>query len=293
GKPGVANADVLQGKEMSYLNYLDADAAWQCVLEFEDPTVVFLKHASPCGVASNENILNAFRRGYDSDPRSAFGVIIALNRKCPGSVVQEIIDRNIFTEILMAPGFTPDALELLKTKSTIRVLRVAEGRGFASAGGEASGGNGDVEYRSITGGVIVHSRDTKVLKDTDLKVVTKVKPTASQIEDLLFAWKVVKHVKSNAIVFAKDGVTVGIGPGQTSRVDATEIASRKAGAKAKGAVMASDAFFPFPDSVEEAAKHGIAAIIQPGGSIRDQEVFAKADELGIAMVLTGIRAFRH
>jgi phosphoribosylaminoimidazolecarboxamide formyltransferase/IMP cyclohydrolase len=286
GKPGVANADVLQGKEMSYLNYLDADAAWQCVLEFEDPTVVFLKHASPCGVASNENILHAFRRGYDSDPRSAFGVIIALNRECPGSVVQEIIDRNIFTEILLAPSFTQEAIRLLREKPNIRVLKVS---GTLEKVPDAF----FPELRSISGGVLVQSWDRSSVGRNNLKIVTKVKPSEDQLQDLLFAWKVVKHVKSNAIVFAKDGVTVGIGPGQTSRVDATEIASRKAGAKAKGAVMASDAFFPFPDSVEEAAKHGITAIIQPGGSIRDQEVFAKADGLGIAMVLTGIRAFRH
>lgn len=299
---GVANAEVLQGKEMSYLNYLDADAAWQCVLEFEAPTVVFLKHASPCGVASNSDILTAFRRGYDSDPRSAFGVIIALNRECPAEIVQEILDRKIFTEILLAPSFTAEALVLLRQKENIRVLSIRhaepacpseapEERRRVEASREVS--QDDIEYRSITGGVIVHSRDTKVLTKADLKVVTKKQPSSSQIEDLLFAWKVVKHVKSNAIVFAKDGVTVGIGPGQTSRVDATEIASRKAGTQAKGAVMASDAFFPFPDSIEEAAKHGIAAIIQPGGSIRDQEVFAKADELGVAMVVTGIRAFRH
>jgi phosphoribosylaminoimidazolecarboxamide formyltransferase/IMP cyclohydrolase len=283
---GVACAQVLQGKEMSYLNYLDADAAWQCVMEFGEPTAVFLKHASPCGVASNTSILEAFRRGYDSDPRSAFGVIIALNRECPASIAEEIIQRRIFTELLLAPGFTKDALNLLKKKPNIRVLMV-------SGTLEKVPDTFFPEYRSISGGILLQSSDRKTLVKGDLKVVTKVKPTKEQITDLLFAAKVVKHVKSNAVVFAKDQVTVGIGPGQTSRVDATEIAARKAGAKAKGAVMASDAFFPFPDSVEEAAAHGIAAIVQPGGSIRDSEMTKKADEIGIAMVFTGVRAFKH
>lgn len=280
--PGVAGATVSQGKEMSYLNYLDADAAWQCVLEFDEPTAVFLKHASPCGVASNSNILEAFRRGYDSDPRSAFGVIIALNRECAAEIVQEIVGRNIFVELLLAPSFMGEAVELLKQKPNIRVLKIADGAVLEMP-----------EYRSISGGVLVQSPDRKVLTERDLTVVTKKKPSKEQMADLLFAFKVVKHVKSNAIVLAKDRVTVGIGPGQTSRVDAVEIAVRKAGSKAKGSLMASDAFFPFPDAVEEAAKHGINAIIQPGGSIRDSEVIAKADEMGIAMVTTGVRAFRH
>lgn len=294
-KAGIANAEVLQGKEMSYLNYLDADAAWQCVLEFEEPTVVFLKHASPCGVASNSNILDAFRRGYDSDPRSAFGVVIALNRECPVEVIREILERKIFVELLLAPSFSEEALQRLREKPAIRVLKVSDGEVLEFP-----------EIRSISGGVLLQEPDRKVLTDRDLKVVTKKKPSQEQMADLLFAARVVKHVKSNAIVLAHDRVTVGIGPGQTSRVDAVEIAVRKAGSKAKGStpkqtpaaslqgtVMASDAFFPFPDSVEEAAQHGIAAIIQPGGSIRDAEVIAKADTLGIAMVVTGVRAFRH
>jgi len=282
-----------------------------------EPTAVFLKHASPCGVASNGDILEAFRRGYDSDPRSAFGVVIALNRECTKEIVQEIIDRKIFTELLLATGFTKEALKLLKSKPQIRVLAVRdttlrdaqphpvrlpeEAKGRLEGCGWAP--QGDVEYRSISGGVLVQSPDRKVLLEKDLKVVTKKKPTTGQIKDLLFAAKVVKHVKSNAIVLARDRVTVGIGPGQTSRVDATEIAVRKAlkgtapkqmpSASLQGTVMASDAFFPFPDALEVTAKAGVTAVIQPGGSIRDADVISTADRLGIAMTFTGVRAFKH
>ena len=247
-----------------------------------DPTAVFLKHASPCGVASNSDILQAFRRGYDSDPRSAFGVIIALNRPCEASIVQEILDRKIFVEILAAPDFDAKACALLRERPNLRVLKL---QGNADAGLP--------EYRTISGGMLVQSPDTKVVTESDVKVVTRVKPSKQQVRDLLFAATVVKHVKSNAIVIAKDQVTVGIGPGQTSRVDAVEIAVRKAGTKAKGAMMASDAFLPFPDALEVAAKARVSAVIQPGGSIRDQEVIAAADRLGVVMAFTGVRAFRH
>lgn len=272
------------GKPMSYLNLLDADGAWNLVKEFAEPTAACIKHANPSGVASNGNITDAFQRSYDTDKLSAFGVIVALNEKCPAEVIQKIIDQKIFAEVIIAPGFDPKALEILKQKPKIRAIEMAKGQGPRA---------NNILYRSILGGMLLQNPDANVVTEKDLKCVTDKKPTKDQIRDLLFAWKVVKHAKSNAIVLAKDQVTVGIGCGQTSRVDSTWIAAKRAGGRAKGTAMASDAFFPFPDSVEEAAKHGIAAIIQPGGSLRDAEVFAKANELGIAMVTTGVRVFRH
>ncbi len=272
----------LQGKETSYLNILDADGAWAAVNDFEDPTAVFVKHANPSGIASRKTIDEAFQAAYDADRLSAFGVIIALNRECTGVIAQKIIDQKMFVEVIIAQSYEPKALEILSQKPNIRVIEQP-----------LTPPKEQTTYRSVLGGMLLQNADTKTVTKEDLTVVTKKKPTPRQIEDLLFAWKSVKNTKSNAIVFVKDLTTVGIGAGQTSRVDATWIAAKRAGDRAKDAVMASDAFFPFPDSVEEAAKHGIAAIIQPGGSIRDAEVFAKADELGIAMVTTGTRAFRH
>jgi phosphoribosylaminoimidazolecarboxamide formyltransferase/IMP cyclohydrolase len=269
-------------KQMSYLNILDADGAMNLVCEFSEPAAACIKHANPSGVATHDNIAEAFQRSYDADRLSAFGVIIALNHECPKEVVEKILEQKIFAEVLIAPSFTADALELLKKKPKIRVLQC-----------ECPQNNGQVTYRSMLGGMLVQDADTKVVTREDLTCVTEVKPTEEQIQDLLFAWKVVKHAKSNAIVFAKDNVTTGIGCGQTSRVDSTVIAAGRAADKAKGSVMASDAFFPFPDSVEEAARNGIAAIIQPGGSIRDEEVIEKANALCIPMVTTGIRGFRH
>jgi phosphoribosylaminoimidazolecarboxamide formyltransferase/IMP cyclohydrolase len=271
-----------QGKELSYLNILDADAAWEAVCAFGDPTAVFVKHANPSGIACRNSIDDAFQAAYDADRLSAFGVIIAINRPCSATIAQKIIDQKMFVEVIVAPEYEPSALELLKQKPNIRVIEQV-----------MSGHRSAISYRSVLGGMLVQDVDTRVVKDVDLKVASKKQPTADQVADLLFAWNSVKYCKSNAIVFAKDLTTVGLGTGQTSRVDATWIAAKRAGEKSKGAVMASDAFFPFPDSVEEAARHGIAAIIQPGGSVRDAEVFAKADELGIVMVLTGVRAFRH
>ncbi len=270
-----------QGKALSYLNILDADAAWTAVTEFAEPTAVFVKHANPSGIASHERIEEAFQRAYDTDRLSAFGVIIALNRDCTADIAQRVLDQKIFVEVIVTPGYEPKALEILKQKPNIRVIT------------QTRNGTAKIQYRSVKGGMLVQNLDDRVVTENDLKVVSKKQPTPEQIKDLLFAWSAVKFCKSNAIAFAKDRVTVGLGTGQTSRVDSTWIASKRAGDRAKGAVMASDAFFPFPDSVEEAAKHGIAAIIQPGGSIRDAEVFAKADELGLVMVTTGVRAFRH
>ena len=273
---------IQEEKQMSYLNILDADGAWSLVNEFEEPTAACIKHANPSGVASDENITDAFQKSYDADRLSAFGVIIALNRPCTKAIIEKIIDQKIFTEVIIAPGYDDDALELLKSKPKIRALEV-----------DPSADKSPGVVRTALGGVLVQSEDTKVLTKDDLTCVTEVQPSEQQIADVLFAWKVVKHSKSNAIVFAKDLVTVGIGCGQTSRVDSTIIAARRAGERATGAVMASDAFFPFPDSVEEAAKNGISAIIQPGGSVKDSEVIAKANELKIPMVTTGVRAFRH
>ncbi len=273
---------IQEEKQMSYLNILDADGAWNLVCEYTDPTAACIKHANPSGVASHEDISKAFQRCYDADRLSAFGVIVALNRPCPAEVIQKIIDQKIFAEVIIAPGYEDDALKLLKKRPKLRAIEM-----------QCSAEQRRLTARSMLGGMLVQDMDTKVVTKDDLTVVTDSKPSEQQIADLLFAWGVVKHAKSNAIVFAKDLVTTGIGCGQTSRVDSTIIAARRAGGRAKGSVMASDAFFPFPDSVEEAAKNGITAIIQPGGSIRDDEVIAKANELGIAMVTTGIRAFRH
>lgn len=271
-----------QGKEMSYLNILDADGAWNLVCEFSEPTAACIKHANPSGVASDENIETAFQKSYDADRLSAFGVIIALNKKCTQGIVEKIFEQKIFTEVLIAPSYEDEALELLKSKPKLRVIEF-----------KCAQDKDRPMYRSMLGGVLVQNIDSKIITEKDLTCVTKIKPSDSQIRDLLFAWHVVKHAKSNAIVFAKDLATVGIGCGQTSRVDSTVIAARRAGERAKDAAMASDAFFPFADSIEEAARNGIGAIIQPGGSIRDKEVIAKADELNIPMVTTGIRGFRH
>lgn len=288
-----------QGKEMSYLNILDADAAWMMVQEFSQPTAVFVKHANPSGIASHADIAEAFQCAYDTDRISAFGVIIALNRPCSEIIAKKIVDQKIFTEVIVAPAYEPGALEVLKQKPNIRVIEKAmSGQRVAdsietNAIRYALPASRSINYRSVESGMLVQSADTKEVTAADLTCVTDKKPTDAQIADLLFAWKAVKVAKSNAIVLAKDQITVGIGCGQTSRVDSTWIALKRAGDRAKGSVLASDAFFPFADSIEEAAKHGIAAVIQPGGSVRDAEVFKRANELGIAMVLTGVRAFRH
>lgn len=272
----------LQGKELSYLNLLDGDGAWRMVCEFPEPTVVMVKHANPSGIATSETIEDAFQKAYDTDRLSAFGVIIALNRSCTGGVAKKIIEQKIFVEVILAPDFDTDALALLKDKPNIRLLAM-DGARFSE----------NVVYRSAFGGMLAQNDDVREIREAELTCVTEKKPSKEQIRDLLFAWKVVKHAKSNAIVLAKHATTVGIGCGQTSRVDSTWIALKRAGDNAKGSVLASDAFFPFPDSIEEAAKHGISAVIQPGGSVKDAEVFKRANELGLVMVLTGVRAFRH
>ena len=274
-------AEKLQGKDLSYNNIMDADGALSLVREFSEPTVAFVKHANPCGIATGDTINEAFVNGYEGDPKSAFGGIIAFNRKCTKDIAESIITK--FFEVIIAPDFDSDALEVFKSKPKMRVLKVGEIRPEPDAR----------TYRKVSGGLLIQDLDTKKISAKDLKVVTKRQPTDQELKDLLFGWHVVKHVKSNAIVLAKNGMTVGIGAGQMSRIDAVEIAINKAMQREDGSVMASDAFFPFPDGVETAAKHQITAIIQPGGSIRDEEVIKAANDSGIAMVFTGARAFLH
>jgi len=279
----LVNAKLHQGKAMSFLNYYDADAALEMVRRFPKATATCVKHANPCGIASAETIEEAFLKSYEADSRSAFGVIIALNKTCSAQIVELILDRKIFVEVLIAPNYELSALELLKQKPNIRVLEIGD---YAEL-------QDSFDIKKINGGVLLQDINSKMIILDDLTFVTSIKPTEQQLIDLLFAANTVKYVKSNAIVLVKNEVTVGIGAGQMSRVDSTEIAVRKSGEKAQGSVLASDAFFPFADSIEEAHKYGISAIIQPGGSIRDDEVIAKANELNMPMVMTGVRMFKH
>jgi phosphoribosylaminoimidazolecarboxamide formyltransferase/IMP cyclohydrolase len=277
---GLANAELLAGKEMSFNNYVDADAAWQLVSDFDDLACAIVKHTNPAGVAVSGSPEEAYRRALATDPTSAFGGIVAFNRTLDEAAARAIIE--IFTEVLIAPEYEPAALEILKTKKNLRVLKVAVPKQMPA-----------LEYKQISGGMLVQTRDTHQLKREDLKVVTKRAPTEDEIRDLLFAWIVCKHTKSNAIVYARDEQTVGVGAGQMSRVDSVKIGAMRAQLPVKGSVVASDAFFPFRDGIDEAAKHGITAVIQPGGSMRDAEVIAACDEKDIAMVFTGIRHFKH
>jgi phosphoribosylaminoimidazolecarboxamide formyltransferase/IMP cyclohydrolase len=280
----VATATFLQGKELSYNNLADADAALECVKAFDAPACVIVKHANPCGVAVAADAWTAYDRAYAVDPTSAFGGIIAFNRPLDAKTAAEILKRQ-FVEVVIAPAIDADALPHFAKKANVRVLACGELR-------PASG----MEYKRIAGGLLVQDADTDALGADDLKVVTRLAPTPAQMQDLLFAWKVAMYVKSNAIVYAKGLQTVGIGAGQMSRVVSAKIASLKAeeaGLVVRGAVMASDAFFPFRDGIDAAAAAGIAAVVQPGGSMRDAEVVAAADEHGMAMVFTGRRHFRH
>jgi len=279
----LANYTQLQGKELSYNNIADADAAWECVKVFDAPACVIIKHANPCGVAIADSSAAAYRRAFATDTTSAFGGIIAFNREVDGETAKAVIEQ--FVEVIIAPGYTTEARSLFQAKANVRLLVVP----LAASGNEW-------DYKRIGGGLLVQLSDTKNLSAADLKVVTKVQPTPTQMNDLLFAFRVAKFVKSNAIVFCGDGRTLGIGAGQMSRVDSTRIASIKAqhaGLSLKGSVAASDAFFPFRDGLDVIAEAGATAVIQPGGSMRDEEVIAAADEHGIAMVLTGVRHFRH
>jgi phosphoribosylaminoimidazolecarboxamide formyltransferase/IMP cyclohydrolase len=273
----------LQGKELSYNNIADADAAWECVKTFDRPACVIIKHANPCGVAVADGPLEAYRRAFKTDPTSAFGGIIAFNREIDGETAAAVSQQ--FVEVLIAPGVNPEARKVLAGKTNVRVLEVAI----------APGANA-LDSKRVGGGLLVQGPDALNVQAADLRVVTRKQPDAAQLADLLFAWRVAKYVKSNAIVFCKDGMTLGVGAGQMSRVDSARIASIKAenaGLSLKGSVVASDAFFPFRDGVDVVARAGAAAIVQPGGSVRDEEVIAAADENGIAMAFTGARHFRH
>jgi phosphoribosylaminoimidazolecarboxamide formyltransferase/IMP cyclohydrolase len=294
-RPGVATARQLQGKELSYNNINDTDAAFELVSEFrpeDGPAVAIIKHANPCGVARGATLAEAYGRAFDCDRTSAFGGIIALNGALDVATAEEI--SKIFTEVIIAPGADDAAVELLAKKKNLRLL-LTDGLADPAAPG--------VAWRQVSGGLLVQDRDSGRITAEDLKVVTRRAPSDQELKDLLFAWTVAKHVKSNAIVYVKDGATVGVGAGQMSRVDSSTIAALKARrmaeevglseTPAKGSVVASDAFFPFADGLLAAAEAGATAVIQPGGSMRDDEVIAAADEAGLAMVLTGMRHFRH
>jgi phosphoribosylaminoimidazolecarboxamide formyltransferase/IMP cyclohydrolase len=281
----IGAAKQLQGRTLSYNNIADGDTAFECVRQFAEPACVIVKHANPCGVAVASDALAAYDSAYKTDPTSAFGGIIAFNRPLTASIAKAILDRQ-FVELIIAAQVDDEALELCKRKENVRVL-VTDG---------LAPSNGRYEYRSVDGGLLVQTRDLGMVTKTDLKVVTKRQPTPAELDDLLFAWQVCKYVKSNAIVYVKERMTIGVGAGQMSRVVSTRIAAMKAqdaGLTVGGAVMASDAFFPFRDGLDVAAEFGIKAVIQPGGSMRDSEVIAAADEHGMAMVLTGMRHFRH
>ena len=283
---GIAAARQLQGKELSYNNIADADTALECVRQFVDPACVIVKHANPCGVALAASIESAYRQAYRTDPTSAFGGIIAFNRPLDEPTARAILDQQ-FVEVIVAPSASEAALAATAAKANVRVLVTGE---LAGAAGPA------IEYKSVAGGLLAQERDTGEIGAADLKVVTRRAPDARELEDLLFAWRVCKYVKSNAIIYARDRLTLGIGAGQMSRVVSSRIAAMKAadaGLTVKGAAMASDAFFPFRDGLDVAAEYGIGAVIQPGGSLRDDEVVAAADEHGMAMVFTGMRHFRH
>ena len=291
-RPGVATAEQIQGKELSYNNLNDTDAAFELVSEFEQPACAIIKHANPCGVALGDNLSDAYSKALTCDPISAFGGIIALNDTLTGETAEKIAD--LFAEVVIAPDADKKAREIMAAKKNLRVLLTGE-MADPAAPGRA--------IKTIAGGFLAMSRDDGRIREADLKVVTKQKPSAQQVADLLFAFTVCKHVKSNAIIYVKDGVTVGMGAGQMSRVDSSRIAALKskeaaeaAGEKSlrtEGSVVASDAFFPFADGLLAAVEAGATAVIQPGGSIRDDEVIKAADEAGIAMVFTGMRHFRH
>jgi phosphoribosylaminoimidazolecarboxamide formyltransferase/IMP cyclohydrolase len=281
----LATAEQLQGKALSYNNIADSDAALECVKQFAAPACVIVKHANPCGVAVAGNIHEAYEKAFKTDPTSAFGGIIAFNQPLDATTAKAIIDRQ-FVEVIVAPAIDDEAATVLSNKKNVRVLKTGDWADSAPG----------FDFKKVSGGLLVQGSDMGKIGESDLKVVTKLAPTPQQIEDMLFAWTVVKYVKSNAIIFCKDNMTIGVGAGQMSRVYSTKIAAIKAAdenLEVKGSVMASDAFFPFRDGIDAAAETGIAAIIQPGGSMRDDEVIEAANEHGLAMVFTGMRHFRH
>jgi len=282
-EPCIVNAVKLQGKELSYNNILDSDCAIECIKEFSDPTCVIIKHATPCGIASANNLLQAWKDAYATDTYSPFGGIVAFNREVDKDVAEEL--SNLFLEVIIAPGFNKEAVNIFSKKKNLRLLELKDLDKKIDRKG--------IVFRSVVGGFLCQERDVKLTPRKDWKIVTKKKPTEEDIRSMEFAVKCVKHIKSNSVVFVKDTRTVGIGGGQTSRVDAVWIATSKGKENIRGSIMASDAFFPFRDGIVVAAKAGVKAIIQPGGSIRDEEVIQAADENGIAMVFSGQRYFKH
>ncbi len=282
----VATAKQIQGKALSFNNIADTDAALETVKQFTAPTCVIVKHANPCGVAQAETLLEAYEKAFATDPESSFGGIIAFNGELDAATAQAIVDKQ-FVEVIIAPSISTEAISIVEAKKNVRLLECGSWKKDTAP---------KLDYKRVNGGLLVQDSDQGSITLEDLKVVTKVAPTDAQLQDLLFAWKVGKMVKSNAIIYAKDGQTIGVGAGQMSRINSARIAGIKAehaGLEVQGSVMASDAFFPFRDGLDNAAAAGISAVIQPGGSMRDEEVIAAADEHGIAMVFTGMRHFRH
>ena len=279
----ITNAEVLHGKQLSFNNIVDGDSAIELVKEFEKPTAVFIKHNNPCGVASAENIEDAFRNGHQVDPLSAFGCIIAVNREITNEILDYMKEEKMFVEVIIAPSYEDKALKRLMTRKNLRILRT----------GQLNTDKLSTDIKKVAGGILIQTKDKHLLKKDELKVVTKSSPTDEQLDAMIFANNVCKHVKSNAVVMAKGTTVTAVGAGQMSRVDSVYIAGKKGGDNVKGSVMASDAFFPFPDALEKAVELGVNAIIQPGGSVNDELVIKRADELGIAMVFSGRRYFRH
>jgi phosphoribosylaminoimidazolecarboxamide formyltransferase/IMP cyclohydrolase len=275
---GIAGATQLQGKELSFNNLVDLDACWELAQEFDEPAVIIVKHTNPCGAATGKNVLEAYQKALASDPVSAFGGVIGINREVDGAAAEEIA--KLFVEAIAAPSFAPEARDRFGSKKNLRLVEVRAAKPRPV-------------IKHVSGGLLLQDADTMRVTEDELKVVTWRPPTAEELRNLLFAWRICKHVKSNAIVYARDGQTVGVGAGQMSRVDAARFGAQKAVLPLKGAVAASDAFFPFPDGLEAVAAAGATAVIQPGGSVKDQDVIAAADKLGLAMVFTGIRHFRH
>ena len=280
-EPNILNATIHQGKQLSYNNIMDADGALACVREFDEPACVVVKHANPCGVAVGDSLLDVYTRAFNADSLSAFGGIIAFNRTCTRDVAEAI--SKVFVEIVLASNFEPEALDIFKKKKNLRVLGI----------GEFGKRKPGLEVRNIDGGLLVQDTDINTLTRKHLNTVTKAKPSEQELKTALFAWKVLRHAKSNGILIAKNNTTVGLGAGQVSRVDAVHMALRKGGENVKGGVLASDAFFPFRDSIDAIKDSEIKVVMQPGGSIRDQEVIDACDEYNIAMIFTGTRCFKH
>ncbi len=293
----IATAKALHGKELSFNNLLDLDSALNLVREFAEPTAVVIKHNNPCGAASATTLAEAFRKAYEGDPLSAYGGVLGFNREVDEATAQQITEPNRFVECVIAPGFAESAFHLLTTRpswrKSVRLLQTGPLEESSCGASLKLATTGSLDYRRVDGGLLVQTRDVASDDFAQMRIVSKRAPTPAELADLRFAWKVCKHVKSNAIVLAKHGMVVGVGAGQMSRVDSVHLAVRKAGERSQGAVLASDAFFPFRDNIDEAGKAGVTAIVQPGGSMRDQESIEACDENGMAMVFTGIRHFRH